>query len=686
MDFQKYKHGGLLADRYRQEQALSVGLYGIVTLARDTRDGGLVAVKYITADPHREGGKEPTPEGGKPDKNFAVINGHHGSDLDSALSSSSSLISSPEVSRLRALLEAEAKHEISLLERISHPNVIRLCDHFGPYIIMEYCHRGDLYEAIRSGEGPQATRDIVGVMLQLMDAVAHVHGLGIYHRDIKPENILITQDWTIKLLDWGLGTTTRMLHEFGVGSERYMAPELFDRENLEEYDAAKVDIWLLGVCLVNIVFRRNPFRAANASDKLFVLFSASREFLFDMFLLMLYDMFGVLRHLLTLDPENRDLDAMCSELHRAVEFTIDCEMDEASDEYEVPQLPPSVLPPAPPPKQTPPAHTLPVHTPVAIPTKTSPQAYNLQDHFTPQSVLTRYMDKLVAQRVTPDKPRGWRRRRRPRQNNYPKPPREHNPRSHSMRKISRKELYLLLVNATAPPTGKYIPPHVRGRAAPVVAPVAAARVRLPPPALRMRLPPPTARARLPLFHAFLPPARAQLPPPSDLDGVFLLEDDSIADELLRMQLERGRPKARSPPYDDRRQLAGAVYRPPHRKTRLGTAAAASATAPAAAAAAPPRPSTGLYIPPFRRGSHSRPPAPAAASQMLRLPVHSMAVPATPVPPVTASTAMGRFASPRADQTVLALAPTGSAAQQWYEMDDEPLAFEAVVQQWRRYGA
>ena len=89
---------------------------------------------------------------------------------------------------------------------------------------------GDLYEAIKADSIPRKTRDTTHIIAQIMDAVQFVHDKGIYHRDIKPENILIAgSDWTIKLTDWGLATTEQKSLERNVGSERYMAPELFEK-------------------------------------------------------------------------------------------------------------------------------------------------------------------------------------------------------------------------------------------------------------------------------------------------------------------------------------------------------------------------------------------------------------------------------------------------------------------------
>lgn len=221
----------------------------------------------------------------------------------------------------------EAREEIAIHKRLGHHKYIcSLLDSFeddeATYLVMEYCPEGDLYEAIRADKGPGPS-EVLTFMLQLIDAVQYAHKMGVYHRDIKPENILIAQDGSVRLADWGLATTCRINSEFGVGSERYMAPELFDQNNINCYDAEKADIWSLGICLLNILFGRNPFTSASQKDKLFLDFASSRESLFDIFPTLSDDTYVTLRHSLTLDPDNRSLEGFRQSLLQVEMWTND---------------------------------------------------------------------------------------------------------------------------------------------------------------------------------------------------------------------------------------------------------------------------------------------------------------------------------------------------------------------------
>lgn len=318
-EYNKYSEGGLLRDRYRKIADLSEGSYGLVSVAKDTKlDNRLVAIKYIYPLDYKNkkdarASSSPAKLRNEPPRNA------QGDRQDDERENTHEILKS---------LYEEAAKEISVHQVLgNHPHVASLYDHFDSYLVLEYCSRGDLYEAIQNGQGPSTPQDIKDVFNQIVDALEFCHSHGIYHRDLKPENVLIADDWSIKLCDWGLATTSLKItskSEFDIGSERYMAPELFDPE-IDYYDASKVDIWSIGIILLTLVFHKNPFQVANYSDKRFVQFATNREALFDIFSTMSGDLFSVLRYCLNIDPTNRDLDYLKSELRKLNYFTIDDE-------------------------------------------------------------------------------------------------------------------------------------------------------------------------------------------------------------------------------------------------------------------------------------------------------------------------------------------------------------------------
>ena len=284
--------GAVLDGRFETLSPLNHGSFGMVFLAKDLQDGdNFVAIKCLT-------------------KTATTAT------LDSASTGNDYLL------------------ELACHDRLGqHPNIVNLLHAFETdshmYLVLEYCSMGDLYEAIRLGRGPLKTEHVREFMLQLVDAAQFMHARGLYHRDIKPENIFLAQDGSVKLGDFGLSTTESWTLEASVGSDRYMAPEQYDPQDTG-YAPAQADIWAIGICLLNVLFSRNPFVAPTESDLLYSDFVRDRQSLFDVFPNMSQDTFEVLVHALSIDPNKRSLSAMRMALRRVVSFTTD---DDAFDDF-----------------------------------------------------------------------------------------------------------------------------------------------------------------------------------------------------------------------------------------------------------------------------------------------------------------------------------------------------------------
>ncbi|KFZ11124.1 hypothetical protein V501_04889 [Pseudogymnoascus sp. VKM F-4519 (FW-2642)] len=188
-------------------------------------------------------------------------------------------------------LDARQQHfqqtEMQLHYEVSaHPNIVSLLRILDvadcTYVVMEYCPEGDLFLNITE-RGRYVGNDLAAktVFLQILDAVAHCHRLGVYHRDLKPENILVSDGGSqVKLADFGLATTDSFSSDFGCGSTFYMSPECQDQSSgMPFYACAPNDIWSLGVILVNLTCGRNPWKSASTKDSTFRAYLADRQFL-----------------------------------------------------------------------------------------------------------------------------------------------------------------------------------------------------------------------------------------------------------------------------------------------------------------------------------------------------------------------------------------------------------------------
>ena len=101
---------------------------------------------------------------------------------------------------------------------------------------------------------------MVSIGLELSDALSRAHHLNILHRDIKPANILLAEDGTPRLTDFGLarlGELSRLTESHSIlGTFSYLSPEAFEGQEVNE----RSDIWSFGVVLFEMLTGRLPFR------------------------------------------------------------------------------------------------------------------------------------------------------------------------------------------------------------------------------------------------------------------------------------------------------------------------------------------------------------------------------------------------------------------------------------------
>ena len=159
------------------------------------------------------------------------------------------------------------RNESKAIAVLSHLNIVKVYDvSFGDriqYIVMEYIDGITLKQYIEQ-QGEIKWREALYFTVQILRALQHAHEKGIIHRDIKPQNIMLLEDGTIKVTDFGIArfsqAETQTMTDKAIGSVHYIAPE----QARGGYINDKADIYSVGVMLYEMLTGQLPFVADNA--------------------------------------------------------------------------------------------------------------------------------------------------------------------------------------------------------------------------------------------------------------------------------------------------------------------------------------------------------------------------------------------------------------------------------------
>jgi serine/threonine protein kinase len=223
---------GFLLGHYQIVAPLGKGGMGTVYMARDQRNGMLVALKVLA----------------------------------------------PERARTEERTLVRFQREMELCKRVAHPHIaltydtglIDTKDLY--YIAMEYVPGKSLFRVV-ADEGPLYVPRVAHLGLEIASALEHAHRQGLIHRDLKPSNVVVTPHDHAKVLDFGLALVAGEKgpaeivggQGYIVGSMDYISPE-------QTYDASKVDaradIYGLGCILFYALTGQPPFPGGTSADKI----------------------------------------------------------------------------------------------------------------------------------------------------------------------------------------------------------------------------------------------------------------------------------------------------------------------------------------------------------------------------------------------------------------------------------
>ena len=170
------------------------------------------------------------------------------------------------------------KAERDILTMFDHPFIMSLefafQDRVNLYMVMEFVNGGELFYHLHKDNENGFSEDRARFYAaQIVLALDHMHGHGVFYRDLKPENILIDKEGYLRITDFGL---SKLIHEQGGGDEKlgarqrattfcgtieYMAPEMMACKNY----SYSVDWFSFGILLFEMLCGRNPIKNADQS-------------------------------------------------------------------------------------------------------------------------------------------------------------------------------------------------------------------------------------------------------------------------------------------------------------------------------------------------------------------------------------------------------------------------------------
>jgi hypothetical protein len=151
--------------------------------------------------------------------------------------------------------------ESQLSASLSHPSLVTVHDYFEadglPFIAMEYLPSGSL----RSRVGALSLGQVAGMLESMLGGLVHAHARKIVHRDLKPENVLVTEDGSVKIADFGIAKaldsveTKVTVTGTTIGTPAYMAPE----QALAGEIGAWTDLYSVGIVAFELIAGATPF-------------------------------------------------------------------------------------------------------------------------------------------------------------------------------------------------------------------------------------------------------------------------------------------------------------------------------------------------------------------------------------------------------------------------------------------
>jgi hypothetical protein len=159
------------------------------------------------------------------------------------------------------------RSEAITVARLSHPGIAtiyELFEHGSEWLMVMEFVRGETLENMIARMGPLSAQRSAEFCMQALAALAHAHSMGVVHRDLKPANLMVTENGTIKVMDFGIARVSGGEHltnaGFMMGTPSYMAPEQVRGGDID----ARTDLYSMGVVFYRLCTAKLPFKGDTA--------------------------------------------------------------------------------------------------------------------------------------------------------------------------------------------------------------------------------------------------------------------------------------------------------------------------------------------------------------------------------------------------------------------------------------
>ncbi|XP_002972276.2 serine/threonine-protein kinase CTR1 [Selaginella moellendorffii] len=161
----------------------------------------------------------------------------------------------------------EFKREVAMIRRLRHPNIVLFMGAVTQppnlSLVTEFCPRGSLFRILQKTKLDERRR--LRMALDVSKGMNYLHRCcpPIVHRDLKSPNLLVKENWTIKVCDFGLSrpkNNTFLTSKTGVGTPEWTAPEVLRNEPSDE----KCDVYSFGVILWELATLQQPWAGMNS--------------------------------------------------------------------------------------------------------------------------------------------------------------------------------------------------------------------------------------------------------------------------------------------------------------------------------------------------------------------------------------------------------------------------------------